>query len=339
MPLVVKLGRESLAHRLALATLGATCILILLGGLVTNTGAALAVPDWPNTFGYNMVLFPWSRMVGGILYEHSHRLMGALVGLLTLVLAGVLWREGGRLRQLGLLAVAAVVSQGVLGGLRVVLLQDTLAIFHGCLAQAFFALLAVITLLTTPRGHVTAPPVEPALKRMAVAAAVLVYVQIAFGALLTHAGRIDLHLAGAALVFVLVPIVAAQLRRTADAVAAPVSRLVTILLGIQLLLGVGSFLARFSPIWIPGEQPTVTALPVAHRLVGSLILAATVVLAVRASGAGSSATMARSPAAGAAAAQTRDPTKVGWTRAAPRPTIPDTLSGAAPEEGAGHGVG
>jgi heme a synthase len=269
------------AYRLALATLGATCVLILLGGLVTNTGAALAVPDWPSTFGYNMVLFPWSRMVGGILYEHSHRLMGALVGLLTLALAGALWREGGRLRRLGLVAVAAIVAQGVLGGLRVVLLQDTLAIFHGCLAQAFFALLAVIALLTAPGGRVAASPVEPALKGLAVLAAILVYVQIVFGALLTHAGRIDLHLAGAVLVFVLVPIVAAQLRRTGDAVAAPVSRLVSVLLGVQLLLGVGSFLARFSSIWIPGEQLTVTALPVAHRLMGSLILAACVVLAVR----------------------------------------------------------
>jgi cytochrome c oxidase assembly protein subunit 15 len=269
------------AYRLALATLAATCVLIVLGGLVTNTGAALAVPDWPNTFGYNMVLFPWSRMVGGILYEHSHRLMGALVGVLTLALAGALWREGGRLRRLGLVAVAAVVAQGVLGGLRVVLLEDTLAIFHGCLAQAFFALLAVIVLLTAQRGRVAAAPVEPALKGLAVLAAALVYVQIVFGALLTHAGRIDLHLAGAVLVFILVPIVAAQLRRTGDAVATPVSRLVTLLLGIQLLLGIGSFLVRFSPIWIPGEQLTVTALPVAHRLVGSLILAATVVLAVR----------------------------------------------------------
>ena len=271
------------AYRLALATLAATCVLILLGGLVTNTGAALAVPDWPNTFGYNMILFPWSRMVGGILYEHSHRLMGALVGLLTLLLAGALWREGGRLRRLGLIAVAAVVAQGVLGGLRVVLLEDTLAIFHGCLAQAFFALLAVIVLLTAPRGRVAAGPVEPALKGLAVLAAVVVYVQIVFGALLTHAGRIDLHLAGAVLVFALVPIVTAQLRRTGDAVATPVSRLVIVLLGVQLLLGLGSFLARFSPIWIPGEQLTVTVLPVAHRLVGSLILAATVVLAVRVS--------------------------------------------------------
>jgi cytochrome c oxidase assembly protein subunit 15 len=185
------------------------------------------------------------------------------------------------LRRLGLVAVAAVVLQGVLGGLRVVLLEDTLAIFHGCLAQAFFALLAVIALLTAPRGRAVASPVEPALKGLAVLAAVLVYVQIVFGALLTHAGRIDLHLAGAVLVFVLVPIVAAQLRRTGDAVAAPVSRLVSVLLGVQLLLGIGSFLARFSPLWIPGEQLTVTALPVAHRLTGSLILAATVVLAVR----------------------------------------------------------
>ena len=272
-----------MTHRLALATLTATCVLILLGGLVTNTGAALAVPDWPSTFGYNMVLFPWSRMVGGIFYEHSHRLMGALVGLLTLALAAALWREGGRLRRLGLVAVAVVLAQGVLGGLRVVLLEDTLAILHGSLAQAFFALLAAIALLTAPRGRVAGARLDPALKGLTVLAAALVYAQIVFGALLTHAGRIDLHLAGAVLVFAIVPIVAAPLRRSGDAVAAPVSRLLLVLLGVQLLLGVGSFLARFSPFWIPGEQLTVVALPVAHRLVGSLILAAIVILAVRVS--------------------------------------------------------
>jgi len=272
------------AHRLALATLAATCVLILLGGLVTNTGAALAVPDWPSTFGYNMILFPWSRMVGGIFYEHSHRLMGALVGLLTLALAAVLGREGGRLRRLGLLAVGAVLAQGLLGGLRVVLRQDTLAIFHGLLAQAFFALLATIALLTAPRARVAFAPVEPALKGLTVLAAALVYAQIVFGALLTHTRRIDLHLAGAVLVFALVPVVTARLRRSGDAVAVPVSRLLLVLLGVQLLLGVGSFLARFSSLWIPGEQLTVIALPVAHRLVGSLILAAIVALSVRASG-------------------------------------------------------
>ena len=273
-----------MAHRLALATLAATCVLILLGGLVTNTGAALAVPDWPSTFGYNMILFPWSRMVGGIFYEHSHRLMGALVGLLTLALAAALWREGGRLRRLGLLAVVAVLAQGLLGGLRVVLLQDTLAIFHGLLAQAFFALLAAIAVLTAPRARAAFAPVDPAVKGLTVLAAALVYAQIVFGAPLTHTGRIDLHLAGAVLVFALVPIVTARLRRSGDAVAVPLSRLLLVLLGVQLLLGVGSFLARFSSLWIPGEQLTVIALPVAHRLVGSLILAATVALSVRASG-------------------------------------------------------
>jgi cytochrome c oxidase assembly protein subunit 15 len=269
------------AHRLALVALVATCVLILLGGLVTNTGAALAVPDWPTTFGHNMFLFPWSEMVGGVLYEHSHRLAGALVGLLTLALAAALWREGGRLRRLGLLALAVVVAQGVLGGLRVVLLQDGLAIVHGSLAQAFFALLAALALLTAPRARVAGPTVEPTLKGLTVLAAALVYAQIVFGALLTHAGRLDLHLAGAVLVFVLVPIVTARLRRTGDAVAAPVARLLLILLGVQLALGVGSFLARFSSLWIPGGQLTVVLFPVAHRLLGSLILGAVVVLAVR----------------------------------------------------------
>ena len=270
-------------HRLGLATLAATGVLILLGGLVTNTGAALAVPDWPSTFGHNMFLFPWSQMIGGVFYEHSHRLVGALVGLLTLVLAAALWREGGRLRRLGLVAVAVVLVQGVLGGLRVVLQQDALAIFHGSLAQAFFALLAAVALLTAPRGRVDAAQIEPPLKVLTVVAAALVYVQIVFGALLTHAGLLDLHLAGAVLVFALVPLVAEQLRRTGDVVAAPLARLMLVLLGVQLTLGAGSFLARFSSLWMPGGQTTVVLLPVAHRLVGSLILGAAVALAVRVS--------------------------------------------------------
>ena len=271
-------------HRLGLATLAATGVLILLGGLVTNTGAALAVPDWPSTFGHNMFLFPWSQMIGGVFYEHSHRLVGALVGLLTLVLAAALWREGGRLRRLGLVAVAVVLVQGLLGGLRVVLQQDALAMFHGSLAQAFFALLAAVALLTAPRGHVGVAQVEPPLKALTVVAAALVYVQIVFGALLTHAGRVDLHLAGAVLVFALVPLVAVQLRRTGDVVAAPLARLLLVLLGVQLTLGAGSFLVRFSSLWMPGGQTTVLLLPVAHRLIGSLILGAAVALAVRVSG-------------------------------------------------------
>jgi heme a synthase len=270
-----------LAHRLAVLTAAATCVLIVFGGLVTNTGAALAVPDWPTTFGHNMFLFPWSGMVGGIFYEHSHRLLGALVGLLTLGLAAALWRRGGRLRALGLLAVVAVVLQGVIGGLRVVLLTDALAMVHGPLAQAFFALLVAIALVTSAHMARPAPAIDGATRGLTLASALLVYLQIVFGALLTHAGHLDLHLAGAAAVFVLVPMVTARLRRTGDPVAGPASRVLLVLLGVQLALGIGSYLARFSALWIPGGQLTMLVLPVAHRLAGGLILAAAVVLAVR----------------------------------------------------------
>jgi heme a synthase len=270
-----------LAHRLAVLTAAASCVLIVFGGLVTNTGAALAVPDWPTTFGHNMFLFPWSQMVGGVFYEHSHRLLGALVGLLTLALAAALWLRGGRLRALGVVAVVAVVAQGVIGGLRVVLLTDALAMVHGPLAQAFFALVVAIALVTSARMARPAPVVDGVTRGLTAAAALLVYLQIVFGALLTHVGRLDLHLAGAVAVFVLAPMVTARLRRTGDPVAAPAARALLVLLGLQLALGIGSYLARFSAIWIPGGQLTMLVLPVAHRLAGGLILAAAVVLAVR----------------------------------------------------------
>ena len=67
-------------HRLAVLTTAATFLLILAGGVVTNTGTGMAVPDWPTTFGYNMFLYPLSRMTGGVYYEHAHRLFGSLVG-------------------------------------------------------------------------------------------------------------------------------------------------------------------------------------------------------------------------------------------------------------------
>src|SRR5688500_8460424 len=270
-----------MAYRLALVTVAATFVLILFGGLVTNTGAALAVPDWPSTFGHNMFLFPWSGMIGGVFYEHSHRLIGAVVGLLTLALAAALWLRGGRLRALGVAAVGAVIVQGVLGGLRVVLLHDELAIVHGCLAQAFWALLVAVAVLTRPGAGASVGGTSP--RGLAVAAVVVVYVQIVLGALLTHEGWIWPHVAGAVGVFAVVPVLTARARRLDDTVTARASRALLILLGLQLALGVGSFVARFSSVWIPGEQLTMLALPVAHRLAGSLILTATVAVALRVS--------------------------------------------------------
>ncbi|HET9492486.1 MAG TPA: COX15/CtaA family protein [Methylomirabilota bacterium] len=268
------------AHRLALLTGVATLVLILAGGLVTNTGSALAVPDWPTTFGHTMFLYPWSQMVGGIFYEHSHRLVGSLVGLLTLALAAALWRLGGRWRLAGAVAVIAVVVQGVLGGLRVVLLQDTLAILHGCLAQAFFALVAGLALATSPRGRPPMTSVEPGTRTAAFLAAALVFVQIVFGALLTHAGWLEMHLVGALAVFAVVPIVAARLRRSGDAVAEPVAGGLLVLLVVQLVLGVATLVARLAPDVVPAPALGLL-LPVAHRLAGSLILAAAVMLTLR----------------------------------------------------------
>jgi cytochrome c oxidase assembly protein subunit 15 len=271
-----------LAHRLALSTAVATVVLIVFGGLVTNTGAALAVPDWPSTFGHNMFRFPWSGMVGGVFYEHSHRLLGALVGLLTVALAAALWPRGGRLRALGIAALAAVIVQGVIGGMRVVLTADALAMVHGPLAQAFFALVAAIAYVTSPAAARPHAASDRSLRSWAVAAAAVLYAQIVLGALLTHAGWLWLHVVGAIAVFAVVPLVTARARRTGDAVASSLARALLGLLVVQLVLGVGAFLARFSGIWIPGGQLTMLAVPVSHRLVGGLLLAMTVVLAVRA---------------------------------------------------------
>lgn len=138
-------------HRFALLTAVSTLVLIAVGGVVTSKGVGLAVPDWPTTYGYNMFLFPWSKMVGGIFYEHSHRLVASAVGLLTTVLAVWLWLKEPRLwvRVLGVAAWLTVVAQGVLGGLRVVWLKDELGIVHACLAQGFFVMTVCLALFTS----------------------------------------------------------------------------------------------------------------------------------------------------------------------------------------------
>jgi cytochrome c oxidase assembly protein subunit 15 len=138
-------------HRFAVLTAVATFCLIWVGGLVTSHGAGMAVPDWPTTYGYNMFFFPFSKWVGGIFYEHSHRLVASGVGLMTVVLASWLWLKETRrwLRWLGLLALAAVILQGVLGGLRVTQMKDVLGVFHATLAQLFFGLVSAIALFTS----------------------------------------------------------------------------------------------------------------------------------------------------------------------------------------------
>src|SRR3954471_1319583 len=145
-------------HRIALLTAAATFPLIFMGGLVTSHGAGMSVPDWPNSYGYNMFLFPPRLWVGGILYEHTHRLMGTVVGMLSIVLTIAAWRLEGRrwVRWVATGVLGAVIFQGVLGGLRVVWVNLDLAIVHACVAQAFFCL-AVFVAIVTSKWWIKAP--------------------------------------------------------------------------------------------------------------------------------------------------------------------------------------
>src|ERR1700726_4740414 len=164
--------------------------------MVTSKGVGLAVPDWPTTFGYNMFLFPVSRWIGGIFFEHTHRLIASAVGFLTIILAVWLWRGEDREwgRNLGLIAGASVVLQGVLGGLRVTMLKNEIGIFHACLAQAFLGLLVVIAVVTTnfwrSLTNVFADPKKfGPIKMIALATTIAIYVQLALGATMRHQHR------------------------------------------------------------------------------------------------------------------------------------------------------
>src|SRR5580700_793440 len=183
-------------NRFAWLTCIATLFLICSGGMVTSKGVGLAVPDWPTTFGYNMFLFPVSKWVGGIFFEHTHRLIASTVGFMTIILAG--WLRLGEDRQwvrsLGYVALAAVILQGVLGGLRVTMLKDEIGIFHACVAQAFLALLVVIALVTTSfwrsLGEIDINSKEFALiRKLAIAITLAIYVQLALGATMRHQHR------------------------------------------------------------------------------------------------------------------------------------------------------
>src|SRR5436309_10360227 len=193
----MRLARStSWLHRFSFFTAIATLLLICSGGMVTSKGVGLAVPDWPTTFGYNMFLFPVSKWVGGILFEHTHRLMGSLVGFVTIILAVWLWLNEDRqwVRNLGVIALAGVILQGILGGLRVTMMKDEIGIFHACIAQAFLGLLVVIALVTTNFWRTLAnqridPQKFAPIKTLAIGITLAIYLQLALGATMRHQHR------------------------------------------------------------------------------------------------------------------------------------------------------
>jgi len=179
-------------HRFAQFVVGCTVLLVLAGSLVTSTGSGLAVPDWPTTYGWNMFTFPPSKWVGGIFYEHGHRLIASTVGFLTIVLAAWIWLADPRrwMKRLGVAALAAVIAQGVLGGLTVLFfLPDAISTAHAGLAEIFFCMTVAIALFTS-RGWTEAAGAadDRALRVVATATTALVYTQIIVGAVMRHSG-------------------------------------------------------------------------------------------------------------------------------------------------------
>jgi cytochrome c oxidase assembly protein subunit 15 len=169
-----------------------TLFLIFAGAMVTSTDSGLSVPDWPNTYGWFMFSFPLSKMVGGIFYEHGHRLIASVVGFLTIVQAVWLQRREAKkfVRLLGWLSLGTVIVQGVLGGITVLfLLPKPVSIAHAGLAEIFFCLNVAIAFFTS-RWYGDLRKVEKgdAPVRMAWGLTTLVFVQILAGALMRHMG-------------------------------------------------------------------------------------------------------------------------------------------------------
>lgn len=171
-------------RRLTFVLFFLTFILLMAGGVVHSTGSSLACPDWPLCYGQ---VFP--DMTGGVLFEHTHRLLASSVGLLTMAVALLVWRRRDRaLRLWASLGLAMVVVQGVLGGITVLLrLPKVVSIAHLATSMAFFAW----TLFMIFRLRVDPPRVAPALvasRRPVVIAAALVYLQLILGAVVRHSG-------------------------------------------------------------------------------------------------------------------------------------------------------
>jgi cytochrome c oxidase assembly protein subunit 15 len=185
-------------HRFACFCAGSVLFLICLGGLVTSHEAGMSVPDWPTTYGYNMFYFPWHNWVGGIFWEHSHRLVAFGVGVLVILLAvGLCFQERIWLRWMGLVVPVFIALEAAIGGLRVVLNEDQLGILHGCLAQLLFVAVSLIALFTSrwwiEAGSPAAdspesrPGVTPRqLTGRALAVCGLIFCQLMIGAVMRH---------------------------------------------------------------------------------------------------------------------------------------------------------
>lgn len=293
----------------AFVALAAMFLLLVTGGLVTGLRAGLAVPDWPNTFGHNMLLYPLSEMKEGVYYEHAHRLYGMLVGLTTIALFALLLRSDSRggVKVLAAAIVLMVVIQGVMGGRRVTGLFSTsmspaelspslfYAVAHGLFGQLTFAALAVLASMTSRSwiaGPRTAMPATIGRDRaLTIGLLLLLVLHILLGVVyrqsranlpegeLPPAWAFHGHLTLALVVIAWTIVVAARARgmRAQLPRAAGLGAAILGILGLQVVLGIAALVAVL--VWRGELPPLGVALTTAHQVVGALLLAHVAMLA------------------------------------------------------------
>lgn len=273
-------------HRFAVFTTACTFLLLMAGALVTSNDAGLAVPDWPLSYGS---LTP--PMIGGIFYEHGHRMIATLVGILTIILALWIWRADPRpwMRRLGWAALGLIIAQGLLGGLTVkFLLPPPISMAHATLAQLFFITIFSIAVFTGDWWSSAQPELadtgSPRLTLIASLATASIILQTALGAGFRHgAFGISPHLAGAVLVLGMVVWVGRTARIRFREIK-PFRKAVALLhsfFGLQLLLGLAAYWAVLRARNAPQPLPLYITLTVAHVLGGALTLAASALLLLR----------------------------------------------------------
>ena len=273
-------------HKFAVFVLLWTVLLFVAGALVTSNAAALSVPDWPKSFG---TWFPSLRqLAGGAFFEHSHRVIAGVLGLLLVVETVMIWLKDERkwLRWFALTAVGGVVVQAILGG-EVVreLLHYWLPVLHACFAQVMFGAILCLAVFTSKwwieehkqlgdRGGIS-------IHTLALLNAVVMFVQVFFGAAFRHQyAAIWPHLVGSAVVLGMMIWTAWVLRkRFEDSPELTFGRtLLHNMVGMQILLGVAAYWSRLSTADAPQPEPVMVILTVVHTVFGALVFATAILV-------------------------------------------------------------
>jgi len=286
-----------LRRRYTVLTFLVAIALLAWGAFVTSINAGLAVPDWPTSFNSYDPFNPWPEWwnITPVLAEHGHRLLGALVGLFTVGLAIWTWRSDGRtwMIRLGFGALAIVIAQGVLGGLRVIWVSLDLAIVHTVVAQLFFALLASMAIFVSETWrYAQHEPVEMSglkqLRSIVWIAPLAIFIQIVLGALLRHpGGGIDVLLAslhfGWAFVATIMVVILWTRVRAALSESRVINQFAFSMLGIviiQVMLGLFAYFVLLDESGTIQPSNVQVIANTAHMVIGALLFASTVTVGV-----------------------------------------------------------